>query len=107
MNDQAFTKLDFLKTRFLYKMLILGVFIVLLSLFYTWTRIQAKQLVYEINELKEEQTQIKVTNRQLQMELSLLKSPKTIDKIAKQKLNMQSLDQSKILSIKNDSEKYK
>ena len=87
-KPKVFTKIDFLKVRFLYKTLMLGVFIVILSLFYIWSRIQVIQTVYDINKLNEELSVIQIQNRQFQVESAVLKSPKRLEKIVKEKFKM-------------------
>lgn len=87
-RQQAFTKLDFFKTRLLFKTLVLMAFVVFLSLFYIWSQAQIVSYGYQINELKKHQATLKNQNKLLKMELSLLKSPGRLHKITKKKLNM-------------------
>lgn len=97
---KTFTKIDFLKVRFLYKTLMLGVFIVILSLFYIWSRIQVIQTVYDINKLNEDLSVLQIQNRQFQMESAVLKSPKRLEKIVNEKLKMHIPTPEQIREIK-------
>ncbi|MBU0506777.1 MAG: FtsL-like putative cell division protein [bacterium] len=98
-KQNTITKLDFLKTRIVMKLLTLGVFIVILALFYIWSRIQIVQVGYEINALSGEQQSLKNDNKNLHMELLLLKSPQRIEKIAKEKLLMKELAHDKMFKL--------
>jgi len=98
-EQSAFTKLDFLKTKFFIRLLVLGVFIVSLSLFYIWSRVQIVQMGYEINEHKKEQQKLLEQNKMIKMELSLMKSPSRIEKYAQENLKMQMPDQRQIIEI--------
>jgi cell division protein FtsL len=98
-KQQAFTKIDFLKTRLIFKLLILGAFVVFLSLFYIWSRVQIVSLGYQINELKKVQADLKNNNKLLQMELALLKSPTRLQQIASEKLQMKIPSQDRIIEI--------
>lgn len=99
-KPKTFTKIDFLKVRFLYKTLMLGVFIVILSLFYIWSRIQVIQTVYDINKLNEDLSVLQIQNRQFQMESAVLKSPKRLEKIVGEKLKMHMPTPEQIREIK-------
>jgi cell division protein FtsL len=98
-KQNTITKLDFLRTRIVMKLLVLGVFIVILALFYIWSRIQIVQVGYEINALSGEQQTLKNENRNLHLELMLLKSPQRIEKIAKEKLLMKELAHDRIFKL--------
>lgn len=87
-RPRAFTKLDFLKTRLMFKLLILGAFMAFLSLIYIWSRVQVIQSGYDINRLKNERTSLKNENQRLEMELSLLESPERLENIAGEKLGL-------------------
>lgn len=99
IRQNTFTKLDFLKAKVVMKLLILGVFVVTLSIFYIWSRVQIVQMGYEINEYKKEQVQLEDENKKLSMEYTLMKSPKRITEYAQKKLNMKSPDIQGIIEI--------
>ena len=98
-NQRTYTKLDNFKIKFVAKCLMLGAFIVLLSLVYIWSRIQIVQAGYGINELKKEQSVLKDDTKRLQMEHSLLKSPERIEDYATIQLKMSLPNQTKIIKI--------
>lgn len=98
-RQNAVSKLAFLKTKFLIRLLVLGVFIVALSLIYIWSRIQIVQIGYELNEYTHEQQLIVHENKKLQMELSLMKSPNRVKKYAADHLNMTMPDQDRMFEI--------
>jgi cell division protein FtsL len=79
--------------------LILGVFVVTLSIFYIWSRVQIVQIGYEINEYKKEQVNLEDENKKLSMEYTLMKSPKRITEFAQTKLNMKLPDIKNIIEV--------
>ncbi|MCP5464030.1 MAG: cell division protein FtsL [Deltaproteobacteria bacterium] len=103
-KQSTVTKLDFLKTKFVIKLLVLLVFAVILALFYIWSRIQIVQLGYEINEHQNQYHEILVENRRLEMELALMKSPDRLQEFAAQKIGMQypEVEQIKSVQVKNE-----
>ena len=96
----AVTKIDYQRAKLLYKLLLLGVFMVVLALFYIWSRVQIVQLSYQINHLKNERTELVNLNKQLKVELSLLKSPKRIEMLSRKDLKMSLPDERRILTLK-------
>ena len=98
-KQNAITKIDFLKTRIVMKLIILGSFIVILALFYIWSRIQIVQVGYEINEMTHEQQLIKNEHRNLEMELLMMKAPQKIDGFARERLKMITPSQENIIEI--------
>lgn len=98
-RQQAFTKLDFIKTRLAFKTLVLVALMVFLSLFYIWSRVQIVTSSYQINELKIEQGGLKNLNKRLQIELSLLKSPTRLEKFAEDSGQMRLPTQSQIIEM--------
>ena len=98
-RQEAFTKLDFLKTRLIFKLLILGAFMVFLSLIYIWSRVQVVGSGYDINRLKNEQVLLKNQNKRLKMEMSLLQTPGRLEKIAGEKLKMAMPNRHHIIAI--------
>ncbi len=99
-KQTAYTKLDFIKTKLLIKLLVLGGFVVALALFYTWSRVQIVQLGYEINELKIEHQNLMDQNKRLTMEISLVKSPENLRNTVSQKLGMELPKLGQIVEIK-------
>lgn len=97
---RAFTKVDVLRARLLYKLLVLGVFALILALFCIWTRTQVVHVGYRISAIKGVQNEYKTINRQLQMELSLLKSPKRLEEVAGKKLGMRTPTLNQIVKVK-------
>jgi len=97
-RQDTFTKLDFIKTKLVFKMLMLGAFVVMLSLFYIWSRTQIVQIGYEINEHKAIQVDVLNQNKNLKMELGLLKNPQRIERFAK-KLNLHEPKPGQIIAI--------
>lgn len=87
-RQQAFTKSDFLKARFAFKLLVLVAFIVFLSLFYIWSRVQIVQTGYRINALKNERVELANGSKRFKVELSVLRSPQRLERIAGEKLGM-------------------
>jgi cell division protein FtsL len=99
-NQDTVTKLDFLKIRLVIKVLVLGVFVVGLALFYTWSRIQIVQIGYEINEQRHEQQLLSDENRVLKLEYSLLRSPQRIREYSARKLHMAQPAWERIIGIR-------
>lgn len=77
-QQETFTKLDFIKTRLLLKIFSLMAFVVVLSLFYIWSRTQIVQAGYEINENMNFQERLLNQNKNLKMELGWLKRPERV-----------------------------
>jgi|SRR3990167_9987325 len=99
-NQKAYTKEDFLKTRFLFRILFLVAFMAILSLFYIWSRIQIVQYGYDINALRGRHRQLVEENKKLNVEVATLKSPGRISRIAREKLKMQMPKPEQIKVIK-------
>lgn len=97
---RVFTKVDVMRARLIYKLLVLFVFALVLSLFCIWTRTQVVHVAYQINAIKGVQNEYKTVNRQLQMELSLLKSPKRLEEVAGKKLGMRTPTLTQIIKVK-------
>jgi cell division protein FtsL len=95
----AYTKIDSIKTQLLLKLLVLGVFIVILCLVYIWSRVQVVSNGYIINDLKQEEFVLKNDNKKLQMELALLKSPERLKGFAGSRLNMTLPNQERIVQL--------
>lgn len=98
-RQDAYTKIDWIKKQLLLKLLILGVFIVILSLIYIWSRVQVVAVGYAINDLKQEQFVLKNDNKKLQMELALLKSPERLKSLVGTRLNMALPTQDRIIPM--------
>lgn len=98
-RQTAITKWDFFKTRLVFRLIVLGAFIVGLSLFYIWSRVQIVQTGYEINEIKKEQRQLLEENKKFQMELSLMKSPYRVKGLAEKQYDMVMPSQENIIEI--------
>ena len=98
-RQQAFTKSDFLKARFALKLLVLVAFVVFLSLFYIWSRVQIVQSGYRINALKNERIELTNGSKRLKVELSVLRSPQRLERIASDNLGMTLPDRKKIIGI--------
>ena len=98
-KQSAFTKLDFLKTKLVLKLSVLGAFIVFLSLFYIWSRVQVVQLGYEINEIRHEQSLLLDQNKKLGMELAVLKSPERLRRIAQDQLGMSLPETQRLMTV--------
>ena len=99
-RQQAVSKLDFLKTKLVMRLLVLGVFTVILSLFYIWSRVQIVQMGYELNDYKLEQQQLIDENKKLQMELSVMTSPDRIKTYVQEKFNMTLPAADKIIELR-------
>jgi len=87
-KQSTFTKKDHSKVRFLIKTLVMGSVLMLLALFYIWSRVEVVKMGYEIGELQREQKEWKSQNQKLKLELSVLKAPQRIETIATEKLHM-------------------
>lgn len=87
-KQHVFSKVDFLKTQFIVRLLFLGFFIVLLSLFHIWSRVKTVQVGYEINKNKWKQMRLKEKSKALQMELAMMKSPVLLEKYATEDFDM-------------------
>ncbi|MBF0107484.1 MAG: cell division protein FtsL [Deltaproteobacteria bacterium] len=99
IKQNAFPKLFSFKSKLLIRLLLLGAFIVALSLFYIWSRIQIVQIGYELNDYTAEQQVLLNENKKLKMELSLMSSPQRIEKFAIEKLQMKAPGKDRIIEI--------
>ncbi len=88
-KQSAYTKDDFLKVRFIFRLLFLVAFAAILSLVYIWSRVQVVHYGYEINRLKSSQSLLVEQSKKLQVELATLKAPQRMERVAHEKLNMQ------------------
>jgi len=70
------------------KLLVLGIFVVCLSLFYIWSHTRIVQLGYEINELTSAQIDLLNDHKNYQIELVLMKAPQRLQTVATEKLGM-------------------
>lgn len=98
-RQNAFTKLDFIRTRMIFRLLILGSFMVFLSLFYIWSRVQVVSAGYQINEYKKLRADLVNRNKLLKIELAHLVSPDRLKSVAqKSGIVMELPDQKRVLS---------
>lgn len=98
-QQKAVTKLDFFKTKLVMRLLVLGAFIVVLSLFYIWSRVQIVQMGYEIHEIKKAQQRLVDENKKYKLELSVMKSPDRVQRYAEGDLKMAVPEESGIIEI--------
>ena len=77
----------------------LGAFVVMLALCYSWSRIQIVQVGYEINDLVHEQKNYENENKNLKMELLFMKSPQRITKYVTEKIDMQPPSGDRIVDL--------
>ncbi|MBI3988817.1 MAG: cell division protein FtsL [candidate division NC10 bacterium] len=63
-----------------------GLLVLLGGLFYVWQHVQAVQLGYEIEQLKQERAAFVERERELTLEIARLKSPKRVEEIARDRL---------------------
>lgn len=87
-KQTSYARSDFSKTKILIRFMVLGMTIMILALFYIWSRVQVDLMGYEIGELQKQQKEIQAKNEKLKMELSVLKSPPRIEQMALDKLHM-------------------
>lgn len=99
LRQNTFTKLDFFKTKLVIKALVLGAFVVALSIFYIWSRVQIIQTGYEINEFRNKELFLQDQNRSFNMELSLMKSPSRIDGLAQKQMHLSFPGQDRIVKV--------
>ena len=82
------TKDDFVKARFVFRLIFLMAFTGVLSLFYIGSRARVVQFGYEIDRLISQQKVLLEENRKLDLELTTLNSPERLSKIAGESLKM-------------------
>lgn len=99
-KQEAFTKLDSIKKKFIIKLFMLVVFSVGLALFYTWSRIQIVQMGYQINEYKLEQQILVDQNKRLKVELSFIKSPQHLRQAVADQLKMTLPTPDRVIEVK-------
>lgn len=99
-GQSTVTKLDFLKTKIVFKLLVIGVLAVIMALFYIWSRVQIVQIGYEINHLKQQQQVLVDQNKKLKMELMVLKSPEVLHQLAEKELNLKVPNNNQIVNLK-------
>ena len=69
---------------------VLAILAIIISvlLFYTWSRVQAVRIGYEIFNANSEMRKLDQENKELILEIATLKSPKRIEKIAREELKL-------------------
>lgn len=69
---------------------VLSVLVIVISvlLFYTWSRVQAVRIGYEIFNANSEMRKLDQENKELILEIATLKSPKRIERIAREELKL-------------------
>lgn len=69
---------------------VLSIIAIIISvlLFYTWSRVQAVRIGYEIFNANSEMRKLDQENKELILEIASLKSPKKIEKIAREELRL-------------------
>ncbi len=87
-KQAAFTKRDLSKFKILFRLLFVGAVVMVLCLFYIWSRVEVLKMGYDIGELQKEQKELKEQSQKLKLEISVLQSPKRIETLATQKLDM-------------------
>lgn len=87
-RQTAFTKQDHSKLKVLLRLIGLGMIVMMLSLFYIWSRVEVVKMGYEIGGLIKHQKDLKVQGQKLKLELSVLKAPERIESLASEKLKM-------------------
>lgn len=87
-RQTAFTKQDHSKVKILLRLILLGMVVMVLALFYIWSRVAVVKMGYEIGELVKHQKDLKAQNQKLKLELSVLKAPERIEDLATEKLKM-------------------
>lgn len=95
-GQRAYTKEDFFRTKLLFRILFLGAFMAILSLFTIWSRVQIVQYGYEINDLRKKHMVLVEQSKKLSVEVATLKSPQRLERIAIEKLKMQAPSQEQI-----------
>ena len=87
-KQTAFTKQDHSKLKVLFRLIVLSMVVLMLSLFYIWSRVEVVKMGYEIGSLIKTQKDLKAQNQKLKLELSVLKAPERIEALAIEKLKM-------------------
>lgn len=98
-RQRTFTKEDFVKAKFIFRIFFLVAFIAILSIFYIWSRAQIVHTGYEINLLKGKQRGLVEENKRLRLEMATLGSPLRIEQVAREKLGMQSVQSAQVKNI--------
>lgn len=99
-RQTAFTKNDHSKVKLLLRLIVLGMIVMMLSLFYIWSRVEVVKMGYAIGELIKHQKELKAQNQKLRLELSVLKAPERIESLASEKLKMVWPSTEKTYSLK-------
>ena len=87
------------------KLKIMGMWIIILSLFiselliYTWARVQCINVGYEINTETRKNIDLKSVKKNIQIELARLKSPERLSRIAKERLNLNTPTPDQIIVV--------
>src|SRR3990167_7737318 len=98
-RQRTFTKEDFVKAKFIFRLFFLVAFTAILSLFYIWSRAQIVNTGYEINLLKGKQRTLMEENKRLRLEMATLDSPLRIEQVARDQLGMESVQPAQVRNL--------
>lgn len=87
-RQTAFTKKDHSKLQVLLRLLFFVILIMVLCLFYIWSRVEVVKMGYQIGELQKEQKELQAESQKLKLELSIRNAPERIESLAVNKLKM-------------------
>jgi cell division protein FtsL len=88
-GQKTLTREDLKHVRFIFRCMYLGAYLVALSLFYIWSRVEVVSIGYAISEKQQVFAQLLEDNRKLQVEVAMLKSPQRLQDIAQKQFGMQ------------------
>ncbi len=84
----------------LFPVLIYTVLLLVVSLFFVWSRLQVTNLEYDISSLEGRLRATRQETRQLQVEAASLRSPERIEKIARSELGLRLPTPDQIITVK-------
>lgn len=87
-HQRVLVRRDLRDPTFLFSVLAAVVVVVVVTLFYLWTRLMVVNMGYEISGLNKERRGLVEENKRLKLEVLTLKSPQRIEEIARRELGL-------------------
>jgi len=87
-HQRVLVRRDLRDPTFLFSVLAAVVIVVVVTLFYLWTRLMVVNMGYEISGLNKERRELVEENKRLKLEVLTLKSPQRIEEMARRELGL-------------------
>jgi cell division protein FtsL len=87
-NNPIVREIDRERTREMARSVAIGVFLVVVLLFWAWQQFELRRNGYRLEQMQQERAVEAEVNRHLRLEMQTLKSPERIERLALQRLHM-------------------